>query len=132
MEISGSGKLDEDFINNNINLLETEQINIDGNIDICSNFGEYVIDKVKTIEIGENVEHIGFGALSGFSKLKTVFVFNRNLKIDFEEDDGLYETLGPSTSKVEIVCYKGSTAEKYVNTWNEYAGSNYVLAHIEE
>ena len=129
--INGSGKLDNDFFFN-VNIMEPDQIDIDGDIDICFDTGSSNFNNVTTITIGEGVNHIGYGSLSQFFNLEKVFVFDRNCEIDFEEGDGVYETLGPSMQEVEIICYRGSTAEKYVNTWNEGTDSNYQLSFFDE
>lgn len=97
-------------------------------------FGEFT--GVKYVYIMNSVKSIGKWAFDGLDSLKEVWIYNRDCKINYiyADDDGSTRyawTLGSPKNKVEIICVENSTAEDYVNTFNNGTDTpGYKLSHI--
>ena len=91
---------------------------------------------VKYVYIDESVKSIGIWAFDGLYALKEIWIYNKDCKINYTytDDDGSQYfawTLGSPSNGVEVVCFENSTAEDYVNTFNNGTDTpGYKLSHI--
>ena len=107
------GKVNEIFIADGITHIQPFQFS----------YGKF--DSVKTIVFSSSVEFIGECACR-IDSLECIYVYNPNCEIDYIWYDDEFEktylndTLGYPNKSVTIMCSEGSTAEQYVNDWNDY------------
>ena len=75
---------------------------------------------MKKAVLGRNVKRVGIWAFSGCDNLKSVYIYNKNCKIEADEsmcEYGLNPDLIVSGNKTTIYGWKGSTAEKYAQKY---------------
>lgn len=88
----------------------------------------FIFDNVTKIDFRGSVSYIGKNACANINSLEMVNVDNENCKIDYLDDEGyIYNTLGNTEGNVTVLCYEGSTAEDYVDTWNSNYSNSYKL-----
>lgn len=87
----------------------------------------YVFDNVTKIDFRGSVSYIGKNACANIDSLEIVNVDNENCKIDYDDERYIYNTLGNTEGGITILCYEGSTAEDYVETWNSNYSNSYKL-----
>ncbi len=100
------------------NKLET--ITINGNVHTVGEGAFKGCKKLKKAVLGKNVKRVGIWAFSGCDNLKSVYIYNKNCKIEANEsmcEYGLEPDLIVSGKKTAIYGWKGSTAEKYAQKY---------------
>ncbi len=69
--------------------------------------------KLKKVVLGKSVRRVRFGAFNGCDKLKTIYIYNKNCKIDLNKD--VDQTIPNGAT---IYGWKDSTAQKYAEKFN--------------
>ena len=69
--------------------------------------------KLKKVVLGKSVRRVRFGAFNGCDKLKTIYIYNKNCKIDLNKD--VDQTIPNGAT---IYGWKDSTAQKYAEKFH--------------